>query len=136
MSNIPKTLKNPKGSGKPKSAIDFERLTTLCQYPCSVEWCAAVFGVSKNTIINRIKEETGLSWGEFSDNCLAPTRFSLMQAAVDQAKAGNGKALALCLRKFCDWETKRDPSIQINNVLTGEQLDSQIISLLKELKIT
>lgn len=130
------SAKNGLLGGAPRAKIDMEQIEILCQYPCSAQWIADFFKVHLNTILNLIREETGLTWHEFNERFMAKTRFSLMQAAVDQAKAGNAKSLAMCLKKYCDWDTKRDADVHvINNLMTNEQLDQEIIGLLKELNL-
>lgn len=130
------SAKNGLLGGAPRIEIDLEQLEILCQYPTSAQWVADFYKVSRMTVISRIKDLSGLQFHEFNERCMAPTRFALMQAAVDQAKTGNAKSLAMCLKKFCDWDTKRDADVHvINNLMTNEQLDQEIIALLKELNL-
>lgn len=47
----------PKKNGRPKSAIDIEQLEKLAALACTIEEAASFLGISKNTLIRRLKEQ-------------------------------------------------------------------------------
>lgn len=65
--------REPKSNGRPRSDVDIVQLEKLAGLACTIEEAAAFLGVSKNTLLRRLKErkyrrawEDGLSKGNVS----------------------------------------------------------------------
>lgn len=99
--------------GRPLIEIDMEKLKLLMRLDPRREDAAAQMGCSVDTVERRIKEATGLTYNEFKDLHLAPTRLSLVQKALKLAEAGDVTALFKCLNHFCNWSDKGG-GVQVN----------------------
>ncbi len=76
-----------------KASFTIEQLITLCAIGVTQKEAAAVFGVTDETICNRLKEWGESTWEEFAQEHKAVTRASLRREQVKKAMEGDTKML-------------------------------------------
>lgn len=74
---------------KPFAPIDYGTLADLCALMCTAEECAAVIGVSHDTLSRALKRDYGLSFTEFFRRHSAPALVRLRQAQFESAEGGS-----------------------------------------------
>jgi AraC-like DNA-binding protein len=104
----------PSQGGRPLIQIDMGKLVKLMALDPRREDAAAQMGCSVDTVERRIKEETGLTYNEFKDLHMAPTRLNLVQKALKMANDGDTTMLRAALKQFCGWSEKADSNVQVN----------------------
>lgn len=98
--------KTPSKMGRPLIDIDMDQLGALCRMKPTQEDCAAFFKCSTDTIANKIKEATGLTFSEFRDQNMVHTRFDLVRKAIKKAEQSDTMHI-FCLKNLCDWGDKQ-----------------------------
>ena len=76
-------------AGRPRKEIDIKLATGLAQMLCTAEEIAGVFGVSVDTLDNRLKEEGWANFSAFRDKFAAEGKASLRRMQWAKAKSGN-----------------------------------------------
>lgn len=106
--------------GRKRVEIDWKVLNSYLQLRTSKKACALLLDVSEDTIENRIKEEHGCTFTEYSEKQVAPVQLKLAQKAINLALGGNVTMLIFCLKNINCWSDKNevvsvsDPSIKID----------------------
>jgi AraC-like DNA-binding protein len=93
--------------GRPPIDIDMDQLAALCRMKPTQEDCAAFFKCSPDTIANKIKDETGLTFSEFREQSLVHTRFDLIRKAIKKADHSDTMHI-FCLKNLCGWSDKTE----------------------------
>jgi hypothetical protein len=92
-----------------KKEIDWAKVETLaslklsCQVVCDYLSMVNKERIGHTTLEERIKQEYGMTWGEFRDSRMAPVKAQLVQKALGMALAGNVTLLIFCLKNINDW---------------------------------
>lgn len=81
----PKTNKG----GRPKIKIDFAQLEELCNIQATAEECAAVLGISEDTLSRRIQEELGIGFAEYRKKYSLAGKASLRRLQWRSAQRGS-----------------------------------------------
>jgi hypothetical protein len=76
--------------GRPATVINYETLKTLCGLFCTGEECAAVLGISYNTLDRRLKEDYADALAEFGDDI--PHQYSDGFVECFKKHSANGRA--------------------------------------------
>ena len=93
---------------QPKKDIDWKELHALLQFKVSLRFCADYIGVSIDTIRRRIKEEHGMTFGEYHELKMERTATKLQQKAIEMALAGDRTLMIFCLKNLAKWADKVD----------------------------
>lgn len=72
-----------------KKIIDFEQLEKLLHLQCTELECASYFGISKNTLKARIREEGHESFQQYAEIHRSPGKISLRRHQWRNAEKGN-----------------------------------------------
>ena len=92
-----------------KTPFEWDKLASLCAFKSSLPMCAELIGVHGNTIKQHIAKRFGLTFGEYQERKLSPTKYKLIQKALDLAiKKENVTMLIFCLKNICKWVDRVD----------------------------
>ena len=83
----------PKKNGRPPIDFDFEMLDSLCLIQCTIAECAAVMGMSIDTIERKIKDKFNLTFAEYYAEKSKLGHKSLRAKQYQVAMAGDTKML-------------------------------------------
>lgn len=121
---------------RPQLDIDMDKLAALMRFKPTQADCAAFFKCSEDTIANRIKDETGLSFSEFRSQNMVHTRFSLIRSALKKAEGGDNVMLIFCLKNMCEWRDKQpdETDVVVNNIMSipDDKLEARVDELVKK----
>jgi len=109
--------------GQPKIEIDWKVLDSLLQFKVTADFCCDYLGVSRDTLFRRVKEEKGVTFGEYHDSRLQRTATKLQQKAIEMALGGNTTMMIFALKNLAMWADKVD---QNHVVQTVETLESHL----------
>lgn len=102
--------------GRPRKEIPEDRLKALMRMNPTIKDTAAFFECSVETIEDRIKEYTGLSFPEFREQNMVHSRLNLIRKAMDMADKGNVPMLIFCLKNLCGWTDKLEHKVDPKEV--------------------
>lgn len=111
--------------GRPNADIDMDQLAALCRMKPTQEDCAAFFKCHPDTIGNRIKEETGLTFSEFREQSLVHTRFDLIRKAIKKADKSDVMHI-FALKNLCGWSDKQESDVNLNAKIIIEKQDEEL----------
>ena len=98
---------------KPKTKLNYDKLDALLQFKVTAEFCADYLGVSRDTIIRRIKDDHGMTFSEYHNLKMQHTATKLQQKAIEQALKGNNVMLIFCLKNMAGWADKIDQNSKL-----------------------
>ena len=87
----------------PKVEVDYKVLDALLQFKVPLYFVADYMGVSRDTIIRRLREDHDMTYAEYHDLRLQRTATKLQQKAIEMALAGNATMMIFkypILRRF------------------------------------
>jgi hypothetical protein len=93
---------------QPKKNLDYSALDALLQFKVSCNFCADYLGVSRDTIVRRIKEDHGLTFSEYHQLKKERTATKLQQKAIELALKGNSTMMIFCLKNLAGWSDKQE----------------------------
>jgi uncharacterized protein YuzB (UPF0349 family) len=91
-----------------KIDLNYDALDALLQFKVSLSFCADYLGVSRDTIMRRIKEDHGLSFAEYHALKKERTATKLQQKAIELALSGNNVMMIFCLKNLAGWSDKKE----------------------------
>lgn len=103
--------KTPKKMGRPKIDIDMDQLAAFCRVKPTLDDCAAFFKCTPQTIKNKIKEHSGLTFLQFREQYLVECRHDLIRSAIKQAQDGNATLMIFALKNLAGWKDKHDVEV-------------------------
>lgn len=93
----------------PKTEIDFKELDALLQFRVTCEFVADYLGVSRDTVIRRIREEKDMTFREYHLLKMQRTATKLQQKAIEQALSGNSNSVMIfALKNLAGWTDKNE----------------------------
>lgn len=117
-------VKNQGGSGN-KTVFDYKELDALLQFKVSAKFCADYLGVSRDAIYRRIKEDHGLTFGEYHALKIERTATRLQQKAIEMALAGNTTMMIFALKNLAGWTDKQEIQQTIQEIQISKE-DEQL----------
>jgi len=90
------------------SPFDWGKLDGLLALKSNAVVCSELLGVCKTTLKDHIKKRYGISFTEYADIKLSPTRVRLVQKALKMAENGDRVMLIFCLKNLCHWADKQE----------------------------
>lgn len=99
---------------RPCKEVNENQLGVLCRLKPTQKDCADFFGVSPDTIENRVKAWGYESFSDFREQNMVHTRFALITKAIDKATKGDNCMLIFCLKNLCGWKDKFETDIGDN----------------------
>lgn len=108
--------------GRVKLEIDWKVFNSYLELKASKRTCSALLGISETTIEERLREEHNMTFTEYAERMLSPTRNKLVQKALDLALSGNVTMLIFCLKNMCGWADKTEESINHTGNVTLEKI--------------
>jgi len=75
--------------GRPRKELDYDLLDACCEIMCTGEECAALQGMSYDTLDRRLKEEHDLSFADYFKQKSAPGKMSLRRKQYSAAMEGD-----------------------------------------------
>jgi len=94
-----------KGEMKP---FDWELLDKILQFKPSLSDTAEIMKVSEDTVERRIREKYKMTFAEYRNKKMANVRLTLVQKAIQMAKAGDRTMLIFSLKNYCGWADNPD----------------------------
>lgn len=88
--------------------IEWGKLDALLQFKVSLAFCADYLGVSRDTIIRRIKEKYDLTFAEYHNLKMENTATKLQQKAIEMALKGNTTMMIFALKNLAKWSDKQE----------------------------
>lgn len=88
--------------------FSWDKLDGLLAYKSSLVTCADILGTSNTTIKNHIKKRYGLTFTDYAEKKLSPTRVKLVQKAIQMADKGNATMLIFCLKNINKWQDRHE----------------------------
>lgn len=98
--------------GRRPKKIDIEQLRAFMRLKPTITDTAHFFQCSEDTISNRIKRYTGLTFSVFRDQNMVHTRFALVRKAIQMGESGNVPMLIFTLKNLCGWADKVENTVQ------------------------
>lgn len=95
------------------SPFSWDKLDGLLAFKPSLVVCSEMLGVCSATIKNHIKLRYNLTFTEYADRKLSPTRIKLVSKAIEMAEGGNVSMMIFCLKNICGWLDR--PEVIINS---------------------
>jgi hypothetical protein len=81
--------KTPKKRGPKKIQVDYAQLEELCNIQATAEECAAVLGMSEDTLSRRIQEDHGIKFAEYRKKHSLAGKASLRRMQWRSAQRGS-----------------------------------------------
>ena len=94
-----------------KVEIDYKVLDALLQFKVSLRFCADYMKVSRDAIIRRLKEDHGMTFGEYHQLKMEGTATKLQQKAIEMALGGNTTMMIFALKNLAKWADKIEQDI-------------------------
>ena len=110
----------PDKGGRPRLEIDFGQLEELCKIQCTKRECAAVLGVSEDTLDRRVREETGEGFAAFHRKHIEFGQASLRRAQFAKAIKGHPTMLIWLGKQYLGQRDKHEVESTVRDV-TAEQ---------------
>lgn len=110
----------------PLETVDLKQLKELMRLKPTLTDTASFFDVCERQIERIIRREWNLTFVEFRQIHMAPTRLALQRKAIQMAQSGNTAMMIFCLKTICGWEDPRNPERDVtpdadqNNVVVYE----------------
>ncbi len=86
--------------------FSWDKLDGLLALKSNCVVCSELLGVSKTTIKDHIKKRYSLTFTEYAELKLSPTKVRLVQKALKMAEKGDRVMLIFCLKNLCQWADK------------------------------
>ena len=97
--------------GQPKKMVDYKVLNALLQFKVTLDFCADHLGMSRDSIMRRIKEDHGMSFTEYHALKMQHTATKLQQKAIEMALKGNTTMMIFALKNIAKWSDKVDETV-------------------------
>lgn len=97
-----------------KAPFSWEKLNGLLAVKMSLVVCAEMLGCHENSIKNHIKQRHGLTFTEYAERKLSPTKHRLVHKAIEMATSGDRVMLIFCLKNLCKWSDNPDQELDSN----------------------
>lgn len=101
---------------QPKKHLDYGRLDALLQFKVTVDFCADYLGVSRDTIFRRVKEDHGMTFGEYHKLKMQGTATKLQQKAIELALKGNPTMMIFALKNMAGWTDKQEVTHDVSSI--------------------
>lgn len=85
--------------GRPPKDVDMEVLKNACRVGCTAEECAAILGVSPDTIDRRLKDQGWSGFADYFKTHFEKTKMSLRHAQLQAAIQGANPTMMIWLGK-------------------------------------
>ena len=110
-----------------KIKLNYDKLDAMLQFKVSLAFCADYLGVSRDTILRRIKDDHGMSFTDYHALKMERTATKLQQKAIEMALGGNNTMMIFCLKNLAKWSDKIEnksivEQVQINIDGTDSEL--------------
>lgn len=99
-----------------KVEINYDKLDALLQFKVTKRFCAEYLGVSEDAIDRRLKEEKGMTFGEYHASKMERTAVKLQQKAIEMAIAGDRTMLIFSLKNLAGWSDKIEQETNLKNI--------------------
>ena len=99
-----------------KIELNYDKLDALLQFKVSLRFCADYLGVSRDTVMRRIKEDHGMSFEEYHALKMEMPATKLQQKAIEEALKGNNTMLIFALKNLAKWSDKVESEVK-NSVI-------------------
>lgn len=104
---------------QPKKELDYSALNALLQFKVTLEFCADYLGVSRDTIMRRLKEDHGMTFYDYHKLKMEGTATKLQQKVITEVLSNPTKSAALtifALKNIAGWTDKQEISQDITGV--------------------
>ena len=99
-----------------KVQINYDKLDALLQFKVPLRFCADYLGVSRDAIIRRLKEDHGMTYGEYHELKMQRTATKLQQKAIEMALNGNTTMMIFALKNMAGWSDKIETELKNANI--------------------
>lgn len=110
----------------PKTEVNYDKLDSLLQFKVTKKFCADYLQISEDAIDRRIKEDFGMTFGEYHSMRMGRTAVKIQQKIVELALKGNPKLLEVAAKYLAGWTEKSDMTISTSDlkiVISKEEAD-------------
>lgn len=121
-------------AGRKIIEIDFDQLEKLCALQCTLKEVANFFECSEDTIMRRVREETGLDFATFFSQKSEKGRVSLRRKMWEMALKGDRVMLIWISKQHLGFSEKVDQKVEATTVNQNlcEPITSEHAKLLVE----
>jgi len=98
-----------------KSPFSWDKLDGLLALKSNAIVCSELLGVHINTLKNHIRNRYNLTFMEYAELKLSPTKVRLVQKALKMAERGDRVMLIFCLKNLCQWADKTEQAHTITD---------------------
>ena len=95
----------------PKIELDWKELNALLQFKVNLPFVCEYLGVSRETVMRRIKEKYGMTFGEYHELRISRTATKLQQKAIEMALGGDRTMLIFSLKNLAKWSDKMENTV-------------------------
>ena len=95
---------------KPKIPLNYDKLDALLRFKTTLAFCADYLETSRDTIIRRIRDDHGMTFGEYHELKMSYTATKLQQKAIEMALSGNTTMMIFSLKNLAKWADKQEIS--------------------------
>lgn len=93
----------------------WRELDALLQFRVTIAYCADYLGISRDTLIRRVRETHNLTFLEYHKLRMERTATKLQQKAIELALKGNSTMMIFCLKNLAGWSDKHEQEVNITN---------------------
>ena len=107
--------------------FSWDKLDGLLAIKMSLIVCAEILGTTNTTIKNHIRKRYDLTFTEYAERKLSPTKVRLVQKAIQMAMAGDRTMLIFSLKNLCKWSDNNDQQVDIGKIqINIDKIDSNL----------
>lgn len=111
--------------GRPEIELEWKVLDALLQRSTTKRDAASIMAISEDTIERHVQQKHGMTFKEYRESKMAPTRTKLVETALSKAFKGDNVMLIFCLKNLCNWKNEPDEDL--------EKLKLELAELMKQL---
>ena len=94
----------------------WKELDALLQFKVTLAFVCDYLGVSRETVMRRIKEKFDMTFGEYHELKMQRTATKLQQKAIEMALAGNTTMMIFALKNLAKWSDKIESTSIVEQV--------------------
>lgn len=118
--------------GRKPTDIEFDLIDGAISIGADLRQCIYILEtkgikIDAKTLQRRIKKKFNMTYSEYKESRMTPTKIKLIQTAIRKALEGNTVLMIFCLKNLCGWADKLEQTVDVekNIVQLKYSLDSE-----------
>lgn len=106
--------------GRKLTNLNFELIDGAISIGADVKQCLYILEtkgvkIDAKTLQRHIRRKFDMTYSEYRDSRMTPTKVKLVQTAIRKALEGNTVLMIFCLKNLCGWSDRVESSISPDN---------------------